>query len=1217
MLVVTGEEEIENEETEEYTLIIEEGIGKGTVEVDNEEVAVWPYEETYENDTELTLKAIPEKGWYFEKWGGSISETSQKITIVMDENKSITPHFGRENVLFGYTKNQDGEALEDVEVKVQAYDENWNKIEEFSNTSDENGYFDIPNITEIDYTEEGGVEFYRIDMEKRDEETGVLEYKSRSNSTKIGEELFMLGGRDFYLDEAVKFNVEGVGVPEPLHDMTYLENHTVEKNYHHSLEWMEDTERWAFISDEGDSLTILNSDFSVNTTVDIPVENALGLHHGGNGVFYTTNSSTDPIETFVWKFDLTGDLLESYNITDLSTGRYEKVGGIEHHDGSFYLLGWNETGTVFDRYSATFSFEENVFLDEDDGEGPLMVGDIFRKDGYWYYAADDNIHKRDDEFQKVSYRGHPDNYWWWETPGEVWGIAHDGNDWYIGSRESNNISEVQFTDRGVKTFEYSVRDYLSEERIASSHHDTGGYVSNFSFHGLVDREYLIEMHKEDSALIINQHITDIREQWDEDAQEINITVDMTEEWRRVSGYVDYEGSRDFTNISVVYYEMDERNKADLTGSYNRGRLDEQPDIYEPTEGYYDIAIPHPVEYEETYLLFITAYNESEDQHYGALQDITIEGGEEDRTGFNVSLEPLLGDESDLIAHGVGEEGQDAEVSTALKRFQFVDSTADEMMIPEGYHSEIYMDYTEYWQNSTEVVWIRDSGDHSTNAEEDHFEIPVFGKEGTRANIFVYGFNPMGIRLTEEELSSEEPYSIPVSDFDPDDVLLDKDSQDIEISIFRGESADDPYPEESDVIYSRKDSDINNTRHEIDFANKMLEILGGEMSLRISYGEVAVHYSNVDVSKSGSPDAMFSSEAEIEETFESLWKFGSTGPNIYEKVLLSMPYDESVEENTTLHVRRLFDEEDCEDPIWDVSAGDDITDIEEDPDLRYYREGYLGNEYEAYLNGTGVKCIEDNEDLSQGLGYKDVENQILWAEIPHFSGLGLNVEGEAIEEMLFDVDIISPNEGGEYEEGVEVSVEFTVENIGELQGTQTIVFGVDGIEEDSVEITLEVDEEHTEELIWLAEDEGEYVLSVASEDEEDTVTVKVVDEVITYGLTVNIDGEGAVEVNGEEVDNGWTGTYENGTEIEIVAISDDGWEFEGWVGSDETSEEITITMEENNEITAVFEEEDSIGISIVLGIILAIVIVLIIVGYMMRDSEETDRVDETFEGEKEL
>jgi len=74
----------------------------------------------------------------------------------------------------------------------------------------------------------------------------------------------------------------------------------------------------------------------------------------------------------------------------------------------------------------------------------------------------------------------------------------------------------------------------------------------------------------------------------------------------------------------------------------------------------------------------------------------------------------------------------------------------------------------------------------------------------------------------------------------------------------------------------------------------------------------------------------------------------------------------------------------------------------------------------------------------------------------------------------------------------------------------------------------------------------------------------------YTLTIEIDGEGTVEVDGEEIEDGWTGTYDDGTEIDLDAIPDDGWELEEWNGTDETGDSITITMDDDKDITADFE-----------------------------------------------
>jgi len=92
---------------------------------------------------------------------------------------------------------------------------------------------------------------------------------------------------------------------------------------------------------------------------------------------------------------------------------------------------------------------------------------------------------------------------------------------------------------------------------------------------------------------------------------------------------------------------------------------------------------------------------------------------------------------------------------------------------------------------------------------------------------------------------------------------------------------------------------------------------------------------------------------------------------------------------------------------------------------------------------------------------------------------------------FEVDIIGYEE--EVEEGETVTVEFTVENTGEIEDTQEIVFSVDGAEEDSIEVTLEGGKDYSDSFTWEAEDEGDYGLEVASDDTFDSVTVTVEEE----------------------------------------------------------------------------------------------------------------------------
>jgi len=94
----------------------------------------------------------------------------------------------------------------------------------------------------------------------------------------------------------------------------------------------------------------------------------------------------------------------------------------------------------------------------------------------------------------------------------------------------------------------------------------------------------------------------------------------------------------------------------------------------------------------------------------------------------------------------------------------------------------------------------------------------------------------------------------------------------------------------------------------------------------------------------------------------------------------------------------------------------------------------------------------------------------------------------------------------------------------------------------------------------------------SEEEEITVTV---DQNITitahfklkeYNLTIDTIGEGDVEVEPDQ------SKYEHGTEVNLTANPVDNWYFENWTEDyTGTENQITITMDEDKEITAFFKE----------------------------------------------
>ncbi len=174
-----------------------------------------------------------------------------------------------------------------------------------------------------------------------------------------------------------------------------------------------------------------------------------------------------------------------------------------------------------------------------------------------------------------------------------------------------------------------------------------------------------------------------------------------------------------------------------------------------------------------------------------------------------------------------------------------------------------------------------------------------------------------------------------------------------------------------------------------------------------------------------------------------------------------------------------------------------------------------------------------------------------------------VTSTVFQEGIFFVEIDDHSE--EVVEGEEIEVTYSVWNTGETEETQTIYFSIDGAVEDSDEVHLDEGEQEEREFRWQTGegDAGIYNLEVASEDDQDEVSVTVLG---LFDLKVNIQGEGSVDVYPERDE------YVEGEEVILEARPDEGWHFSEWTGDHAgTEEQITIMMDHDKEVTAVFEE----------------------------------------------
>jgi len=226
------------------------------------------------------------------------------------------------------------------------------------------------------------------------------------------------------------------------------------------------------------------------------------------------------------------------------------------------------------------------------------------------------------------------------------------------------------------------------------------------------------------------------------------------------------------------------------------------------------------------------------------------------------------------------------------------------------------------------------------------------------------------------------------------------------------------------------------------------------------------------------------------------------------------------------------------------------------------------------------------------------------------------EGWAFEEWTGDVESTSHEIEIMMNENKEVTAVFyEPEELYELsiriEGEGTVDVNGEEVEDDwtdefyeGEELTLNAiaDEKWVfEEWTGDIEDYADEIEIVMDEDKEITAVFYEPEE--WYELSIGVEGEGTVGVNGEEVEDGWTSEFGEGQRLTLEAIADENWEFEEWTGDREgTEEEVAITIDGDMDITANFaEEEGGFSLPILPISILVIIIIVGILLYLNRSS----------------
>jgi len=479
---------------------------------------------------------------------------------------------------------------------------------------------------------------------------------------------------------------------------------------------------------------------------------------------------------------------------------------------------------------------------------------------------------------------------------------------------------------------------------------------------------------------------------------INVSINVSSTGTALTGF--FNNITNPTDMRVVAYTMEDRDMVfeDWSLPYNLGDEMGQgiEDDYNLTTGWYNVTLPATVA--SSYYL-LRAYARNDSGYYMGSAIISSANGQLSSSGINFDMMPLIeGGVSRIVtSNNVSDNWNETSiVNTTAVLFKLVSN--GEELSNENPFVEIKRELND--EEYKQMI----------NGESGCFNLSlVEGASLKKLTIYSQQYAPISIPVSASMLNgstnnsiimcSDGTCNITMRSFG-DDPFMGKNASLKMMMLKSNQSCNVPNPPDyCDLCADEYDGEDDNGSKEIekDDFSPFKAILKGDISLMLksnsSEGWIYVYYITVDLLASGPPDAAFSTESqEAEGGLAKAWQFGSQGPEIYDYVLIGMPLsDDLVNKTVKVDIPVLYDSEFEE--IWNASEGDTIDDIRNDSDLNSSYWDYLGNQYEAYLNGTGVICDPNNPTLSNGLGYKDINNRTIWIKIPHFSGVGPEVTGE--------------------------------------------------------------------------------------------------------------------------------------------------------------------------------------------------------------------------------
>jgi len=350
---------------------------------------------------------------------------------------------------------------------------------------------------------------------------------------------------------------------------------------------------------------------------------------------------------------------------------------------------------------------------------------------------------------------------------------------------------------------------------------------------------------------------------------------------------------------------------------------------------------------------IIAYAKNSSGYYGG--SIKLTAYNSDISNQNITLLPLYG------TYRTGDI-----VNTKMTRFVFRDN--------EGNNVTGVFAMFNITTDGDSTVYVLSS--QSNN----YIDIPISQGSNVTANFFSPMSPPRKRTFNSTVLASSDTINVTLPKMEFKDPLSNNPLQNVSLKFIKyNNTCNTPYPSESCIIYEADDAT---------HFDPMKAMMAGNLNIRTEQQNgMIVEFMNVDMINSGPPDAHFSpnatEEIETDDTFAEVWQVGSFAPEIYDYVLIGIPYNESeISEDDPVSIKFRYLYDDDMNVIWNASV-DDVSKV--------VTLGY-GDFNQSYFT-TGINCSDTYSTLEPtGECWRNKTDNMVWFTIPHFSGGAPQIQG---------------------------------------------------------------------------------------------------------------------------------------------------------------------------------------------------------------------------------